>query len=196
IFLENLTREDRKKLQEIEDKEINSIDDVNISNEILSNVIKRPLSSVLEEQNFSSYEEENDWLFNNSYRIIKTAGSSSLAKIVRNSLDDIPNQDIAANLSKRGLLFFYITDFNQDTKQPRLQVIFADSNLYKNPSYFWEDIKTTGAISNEGGVQLNNGKKPEKLLQRIIKMTTREGDFVLDFFLGSGTTAAVAHKMN
>jgi len=196
IFLENLTREDRKKLQEIEDKEINSIDDVNISNEILSNVIKRPLSSVLEEQNFSSYEEENDWLFNNSYRIIKTAGSSSLAKIVKNSLDDIPNQDIAANLSKRGLLFFYITDFNQDTKQPRLQVIFADSNLYKNPCDFWEDIKTTGAISNEGGVQLNNGKKPEKLLQRIIKMTTREGDFVLDFFLGSGTTAAVAHKMN
>lgn len=40
-----------------------------------------------------------------------------------------------------------------------------------------------------------NGEKNEKLLQRIISMITNEGDFVLDSFLGSGTTAAVAHKM-
>ncbi len=39
-------------------------------------------------------------------------------------------------------------------------------------------------------------KKPEALLQRIINMTTNEGDIVLDSFLGSGTTCAVAHKMN
>lgn len=37
--------------------------------------------------------------------------------------------------------------------------------------------------------------KPEKLLERIITLATREGDIVLDSFLGSGTTAAVAHKM-
>ncbi|MGB9753190.1 DNA methyltransferase [Roseiflexus castenholzii] len=37
--------------------------------------------------------------------------------------------------------------------------------------------------------------KNELLLQRIIEYTTRPGDIVLDFFLGSGTTAAVAHKM-
>lgn len=37
--------------------------------------------------------------------------------------------------------------------------------------------------------------KPEKLLQRIIHIGTKEGDTVLDFFAGSGTTAAVAHKM-
>jgi adenine-specific DNA-methyltransferase len=37
--------------------------------------------------------------------------------------------------------------------------------------------------------------KPEKLLQRIIHLATQEGDLVLDSFLGSGTTAAVAHKM-
>ena len=59
----------------------------------------------------------------------------------------------------------------------------------------WQDIKTTGGIAYEGGVDLPNGKKPEKLLYRIIKMTTNEGDIVLDFHLGSGTTAAVAHKM-
>ncbi|GAB9214418.1 hypothetical protein BDS110ZK18_42960 [Bradyrhizobium diazoefficiens] len=37
--------------------------------------------------------------------------------------------------------------------------------------------------------------KPEKLLQRIIQIATNTGDLVLDSFLGSGTTAAVAHKM-
>ena len=37
--------------------------------------------------------------------------------------------------------------------------------------------------------------KPEKLIQRIIHLASKEGDIVLDSFLGSGTTAAVAHKM-
>ena len=38
--------------------------------------------------------------------------------------------------------------------------------------------------------------KPERLIQRILTLATNEGDLVLDSFLGSGTTAAVAHKMN
>lgn len=38
--------------------------------------------------------------------------------------------------------------------------------------------------------------KPEALLQRILTLATNAGDLVLDSFLGSGTTAAVAHKMN
>ena len=38
--------------------------------------------------------------------------------------------------------------------------------------------------------------KPEKLIQRIIHLASNENDFVLDSFLGSGTTSAVAHKMN
>ena len=37
--------------------------------------------------------------------------------------------------------------------------------------------------------------KPERLLERILTLATSAGDLVLDFFLGSGTTAAVAHKM-
>lgn len=38
--------------------------------------------------------------------------------------------------------------------------------------------------------------KPENLIKSIIEVTTSEGDLVMDFFSGSGTTAAVAHKMN
>lgn len=61
---------------------------------------------------------------------------------------------------------------------------------------FWshDEIQVTG-IAGEGGVNLKRGKKPEKLLQRIIEMSTKPGDIVLDFHLGSGTTAAVAHKL-
>lgn len=57
------------------------------------------------------------------------------------------------------------------------------------------DIKTTG-LDNEGAVSLKNGKKPEALIQRILELVTNEKDLVLDFHLGSGTTAAVAHKIN
>lgn len=60
---------------------------------------------------------------------------------------------------------------------------------------FWRDISWDG-IAKEGGVKLKNGKKPERLIKRIIGMATDSPeDIVLDFYLGSGTTAAVAHKM-
>lgn len=52
-----------------------------------------------------------------------------------------------------------------------------------------------GTKSSEGGVSLDNGQKPERLIQRIIDLATNLGDIVLDYHLGSGTTAAVAHKM-
>ena len=58
----------------------------------------------------------------------------------------------------------------------------------------WNDISWTG-IAGEGGVTLKSGKKPELLLKRIIELCTKKDDLVLDFFVGSGTTCAVAHKM-
>jgi adenine-specific DNA-methyltransferase len=58
----------------------------------------------------------------------------------------------------------------------------------------WSDIAYEG-IASEGGVTLKKGKKPEKLLRRIIEMSTNENDLVLDYHLGSGTTCAVAHKL-
>lgn len=60
---------------------------------------------------------------------------------------------------------------------------------------FWQDISFNN-LFQESVVDLKAGKKPEKLIQRIIKMTTDERDIVLDYHLGSGTTCAVAHKMN
>jgi adenine-specific DNA-methyltransferase len=59
---------------------------------------------------------------------------------------------------------------------------------------FWSDLSWDG-IAKEGGVKLKNGKKPERLIKRIIEMSVGENDIVLDYHLGSGTTAAVAHKL-
>ncbi|PTQ86529.1 site-specific DNA-methyltransferase [Agitococcus lubricus] len=51
-------------------------------------------------------------------------------------------------------------------------------------------------LTKEGNVQFPNGKKPEALIQRVLELCSVENDLILDSFLGSGTTAAVAHKMN
>lgn len=61
-------------------------------------------------------------------------------------------------------------------------------------SNIWTDTPYEG-IAKEGGVTLKGGKKPEKLIRRIIELATNNGDLVLDYHLGSGTTAAVAHKL-
>lgn len=59
----------------------------------------------------------------------------------------------------------------------------------------WTDISFL-SLGLEGGVVFPNGKKPEKLLKRIIELASEEGDLILDYHLGSGTTAAVCHKMS
>ena len=191
IFLDGLTLEIRQKLDNYKEKSQITKTDLKQINSLLKNVKRIPLSQKLKEIPTS---EIDSWKFENAYRIIKTAGSTALLNIVKN-LPSLPKQELAAALSKSGVLFYYIPDFNRDARDPRLRVIFADQNLFKHPCDFWQDIKTSGAIANEGGVAFNNGKKPEKLMKRIIKMTTTPGDIVLDFFAGSGTTLAVAHKM-
>lgn len=59
----------------------------------------------------------------------------------------------------------------------------------------WLDIPFQG-IAKEGDVVFTKSKKPEKMIKRIFEISTNERDWVLDSFLGSGTTAAVAHKIN
>src|SRR5699024_9297134 len=77
--------------------------------------------------------------------------------------------------------------------------LIKDNNIFKTNklSQFW----THGAIpkadlANEGGVNLRRGKKPENLLKRIIDIETKEGNIVIDFFVGSGSTCVVSHKIN
>ena len=56
-----------------------------------------------------------------------------------------------------------------------------------------QDAKKEAKVFNDANVFAT--PKPEKLMERVIMLASNEGDLVLDSFLGSGTTAAVAHKM-
>lgn len=74
---------------------------------------------------------------------------------------------------------------------------FKDGKLYKKEKSgsLWDNLNWNN-VNQEGGIVFTGGKKPEILIEKILTLTTKPGDLVLDSFLGSGTTAAVAHKMN
>ncbi|GAA6805469.1 site-specific DNA-methyltransferase [Helicobacter pylori] len=66
----------------------------------------------------------------------------------------------------------------------------------------YDDLSSIAIVSYSGetvskmlGTEEIKGQKSEKLIQRILEASTNENDLVLDFFAGSGTTCAVAHKM-
>ncbi|GAA8336662.1 site-specific DNA-methyltransferase [Helicobacter pylori] len=66
----------------------------------------------------------------------------------------------------------------------------------------YDDLNSIAIVSYSGetvskmlGTEEIKGQKSEKLIQRILQASTNENDLVLDFFAGSGTTCAVAHKM-
>ena len=73
-----------------------------------------------------------------------------------------------------------------------------DGNLYKKTlqGTYWDFVSGTKNLTKEGNVEFPNGKKPEALIQRIFEMTTNRNEIILDSFLGSGTSIAVANKMN
>ena len=78
-----------------------------------------------------------------------------------------------------------------------LEKLKEETNIRSLPiNNFYDFAASFGNCRTEGGVGFRGGKKPEILLQLILKHFSKEGDLVLDSFLGSGTTAAVAHKMN
>ncbi len=77
----------------------------------------------------------------------------------------------------------------------KLQYVDGEKCVTELLSDFWNHISWAG-IAGEGQITFKNAKKPEKLIKQIFEMSTSESDIVLDFFGGSGTTAAVAHKMN
>ena len=71
--------------------------------------------------------------------------------------------------------------------------VFSDYILKE----FVEQLMGKGKTAKKDIVNNEDFKyaKPESLLKSIIEISTKEDDIILDFFLGSGTTAAVSHKM-
>lgn len=60
---------------------------------------------------------------------------------------------------------------------------------------FLDFVKQFNVVNGEGVYEFRNGKKPEALLQFFVDLFTNANDVVLDYFMGSGTTQAVAMKM-
>ncbi len=71
--------------------------------------------------------------------------------------------------------------------------IFLDKYEGQEISNLWLDISIVNPMAIEQ--EDFQTQKPEKLLERIIKASSNENSIVLDFFAGSGTTCAVAHKL-
>jgi len=137
-------------------------------------------------------ENSDEWKSENSFRIVASKPNKALLNIAK-SLTFTSAMTILK--TSQGLHKIVKTDFNRNTKTARIEIVFARDNNEVFLGDHWSDIVTTGGIGQEGGGDFPNGKKPEKLIQRIIKTSTAKGDIILDSFLGSGTTCAVAHKM-
>jgi adenine-specific DNA-methyltransferase len=136
------------------------------------------------------------WIHENAWRIVRTCATTAVAKRLADHKRATLTPYAAAFTIETPQRKLYVIkrDYNEQHRQPRIRLLFAEDYLTIHPGDFWQDIKTTG-LGDEGGVDFTNGKKPEALLKRIIGMTTQPGDWVLDAFAGSGTTGAVAHKM-
>lgn len=82
----------------------------------------------------------------------------------------------------------------KDPNQRIYRRIYLDKYKGQVIQNLWIDIPIVNPMAKEQTV-FETGQKPEKLLERILLSVTNKNDIVLDFHLGSGTTAAVAHKM-
>jgi adenine-specific DNA-methyltransferase len=91
---------------------------------------------------------------------------------------------------------------NQEKNKPRIKVFLSEVGAGVVPDTLWLRTEVGDNQDAKREVMQFNSQdvfttpKPERLMQRIIQLATQPGDLVLDCFAGSGTTGAVALKMN
>ncbi|HXG19633.1 MAG TPA: site-specific DNA-methyltransferase [Methylomirabilota bacterium] len=194
LVLGNTNREELLELKSIIEDEHRSIADLQRADDICAKFTFETVDEVCRRETGGKVSET--WLQDNAWRIVRTVATTDGAKRLADKKRGLVEPDAGAFVIETPQKKAYMikTDYNPDSAQPRLRLLFADDYLTVHPGDFWQDIKTTG-LGDEGGVNFTNGKKPEALIKRIIGMSTQPGDLVLDSFAGSGTTGAVAHKM-
>jgi len=107
------------------------------------------------------------------------------------------SQENIQNLIKDNRVWFGAKDENM----PRLKRFITDVKDGITPNTLWfhnevghnQEAKKEVKLFNDNDIFAT--PKPERLIERVLFASSNEGDLVLDSFLGSGTTAAVAHKM-
>ena len=135
-----------------------------------------------------------------------TALSGGIGKKIKRHIENFTNNDdlflfeyVPSRGRDKGKLSQYML-YKSQTVTMLNKLIHVDNNkqvivkLEPISNIITDDLWQ--GISNEGQIKFKNAKKPEGLIKRIIQISTQENDIVLDFFAGSGTTAAVAMKMN
>ena len=141
-------------------------------------------------------KEFKEFYLKNSKKIcrLQSHKNKQAEKVSRSKKDQV-YEHFESNISK-GLYYNgqVITPLSQGIKK-----VYSNQKFVNDLGIllcdFWSDIDFQNT-QNEGGVSFPTAKKPETLLSRIIELSTDKGDIVLDYHLGSGTTCAVAHKMN
>jgi adenine-specific DNA-methyltransferase len=156
-------------------------------------------AKILKKELGDDYEGElNNFVISNAHRVIRTARPDygSVGNNVRDVIDKSktkPNEVLLLRRTNYSDMYFKNGErwlFYSDKIKNVDGVKMAGEPL----TNLWDDLLSNN-LHNEGGVSFPKGKKPEALLKRVFELSTDVGDIVLDSFLGSGTTAAVAHKM-
>jgi adenine-specific DNA-methyltransferase len=98
------------------------------------------------------------------------------------------SQETMAKLDAEGRIWYP----DDKSKRPQLRR-YLDESKGRLADNLWTDLPPVNSQAGEDTGY--DTQKPEALLERIISASSDPGDIVLDCFLGSGTTAAVAHKM-
>lgn len=176
---------------------------LDINSELLT---KRKLAEVLKEQKIIGEKD------NTSSRLLMNQSARKFCfdnrDCIFQSTKELPDYARTESLRKEGQVIEYLASsgerqfaFNGRRLSP-LSKSIQDVSVSDIPREdfakllcdFWDDVDFNNS-QNEGGIKFPNAKKPEFLIARILKMFSNFGDLVLDSFGGSGTTAAVAHKM-
>lgn len=141
-----------------------------------------------------------------SHKVYRTtnAQSSIRSKIIEDlysikngivSIEYIPQKGKNAG----NLIEVFYNASNKDMFMFLSDMLIKEKNKYfylQKINTLWDDIQYNNLNKEGGYIDFKNGKKPEALIKRIIELATNESDIILDYHLGSGTTATVAHKMN
>lgn len=195
-YIENISDDDLIYVKEVLQNENRKSDEVKRCNEILNNATYVSVNEKYKEYRITSDEDKKKYNYDNAGRIFQTVSMGAGAtKDILESRKKIGNSIFFVHVTSEGKGYLIKGDYDLETRKPRMQVLFAEDYLTVNPCDFWQDIKTTG-LDNEGYISFKNGKKPLKLIQRLIELNTKEDDIVLDFFSGSATTAQALMELN
>ncbi len=196
-FLVGISEDEVKYLKTIRDNEERTDTDIKIVDKILSKVNYISLSEVYKKKDIKKKEDKLKFNYDNAWRIVQTVSMTGGAKNLANDKKDKINSKFFSIVTPNKKMYFIKGDYDLAIEKPRIKILFADDYLTVNPCDFWQDIKTTG-LDNEGFVYFRNGKKPLKLINRLIKIFTEpdKNNIIMDFFAGSSTTAHAVLNMN